>query len=169
MKKLLTFLSSFSLITTTSLFVISCKTNQGVQKSKENINIDEEYADPEHMPVDDPNAYITSSTEEYEDSTIIKKENEQPNRKATEEEKKKLESIFKDQENSFDSSHTYKDVVDQLLVYANKQGLNNITLVDGLDPNEYLKEDKEGKGVNVVKLKLYGSDVAFIPKKVLKK
>ncbi|SRX58455.1 BspA family leucine-rich repeat surface protein [Mycoplasma mycoides] len=64
--------------------------------------------------------------------------------------------------------HTYKDVVDQLLVYANEKGLKDITLVDGLNENEHLKEDKEGKWQNIVKLKLYGSDFTFKPKKVLK-
>ncbi|CBW53880.1 BspA family leucine-rich repeat surface protein [Mycoplasma mycoides] len=149
MKKLLTFLSSFCLITTSSLLVISCKNTINASKK-------EDHKENEHMPSDQP----------QEDKT--KKEKPKPKRLATEEEKKKLETIFKEQENAFGTFHTYKDVVDQLLVYANEKGLKDITLVDGLNPNEHLKEDKEGKSQNVVKLKLYGSDVTFKPKKVLK-
>ncbi|QVJ95635.1 BspA family leucine-rich repeat surface protein [Mycoplasma mycoides] len=149
MKKLLTFLSSFGLITTSSLLVISCKNNISASKK-------EDHKYNENMPSDQP----------QEDKT--KKEKPKPKRPATEEEKKKLEAIFKEQENAFGTFHTYKDVVDQLLVYANEKGLKDITLVDGLNPNEHLKEDKDGKAQNVVKLKLYGSDVTFKPKKVLK-
>ncbi|QVK09183.1 BspA family leucine-rich repeat surface protein [Mycoplasma mycoides] len=154
MKKLLTFLSSFGLITTSSLLVISCKNNiNAARKEKDN---KEKQIDSEHMPSDQPKENTT------------KAEKPKPKRQATEEEKKKLETIFKEQENAFGTFHTYKDVVDQLLVYANEKGLKDITLVDGLNENEYLKEDRDGKGRNIVKLKLYGSDVTFTPKKVLK-
>nr|VZK65561.1 hypothetical protein MF5292_00738 [Mycoplasma feriruminatoris]VZR75705.1 hypothetical protein MF5294_00737 [Mycoplasma feriruminatoris]VZR98310.1 hypothetical protein MF5293_00733 [Mycoplasma feriruminatoris] len=164
MKKLLTFLSSFSLITTTSLFVISCKTNQSAQKSRQDINIDEEYADPEHMPVDDPNATRTVSVEEVRKKQI---KAEKIKRQATSEEKKKLENIFSEYENSFGTFHTYQDVVDQLLVYAKEQGIDDLTLSKTVKKDEYLKEDKQGSQNNAVKLNLYATPMVFKPKKVL--
>nr|VZS00772.1 hypothetical protein MF5582_00766 [Mycoplasma feriruminatoris] len=164
MKKLLTFLSSFSLITTTSLFVISCKTNQSAQKSRQDINIDEEYADPEHMPVDDPNAYRTVSVEEVRKKQI---KAEKIKRQATSGEKKKLENIFSEYENSFGTFHTYQDVVDQLLVYAKEQGIDDLTLSKTVKKDGYLKEDKQGSQNNAVKLNLYATPMVFKPKKVL--
>ncbi|UZK64146.1 BspA family leucine-rich repeat surface protein [Mycoplasma mycoides subsp. capri] len=152
MKKLLTFLSSFGLIVISSLLVISCKNNNINASKKEN------HKDNEHMPSD-----------QSDNKKVEKEKNKpKPKRLATEEEKNKLEAIFKEQENAFGTFHTYKDVVDQLLVYANEKGLKDITLADGLNEDEYLKEDKDGKGRNIVKLKLYGSDATFKPKKVLK-
>ncbi|WP_434337702.1 BspA family leucine-rich repeat surface protein [Mycoplasma mycoides] len=177
MKKLLAFLSSFGLITTSSLLVISCKSNNitAVRKEKDNKEKQIDSTPPSDQPQEDetkkekPSGSGNSSPDTTpQTQNKHNQEKPKPKRQATEEEKKKLETIFKEHENAFGTFHTYKDVVDQLLVYANEKGLKDITLVDGINENEYLKEDKDGKGENIVKLKLYESDVTFKPKKVLK-
>ncbi|QIN42865.1 BspA family leucine-rich repeat surface protein [Mycoplasma capricolum subsp. capripneumoniae] len=137
MKKLLTILSSLGLIATSSLFVISCKNN------------------------------ISRSDKENKENTNSDQKIEKPKRPATEEEKNKLQAIFKQQENGFAAFHTYKDVLDQLLVDAKEQELSDLRLEDGVNENESLKEDKNSTGKNIIKLKLYGSSVTFTPKKVL--
>ncbi|PTD31100.1 BspA family leucine-rich repeat surface protein [Mycoplasma leachii] len=148
MKKLLTILSSLGLIATSSLFVIGCKNNnyKSDNQNRENTNSDQ------------------MSSDQSNNSNPKK---EKPRRPATEEEKNKLQAIFKQQENGFAAFHTYKDVLDQLLVYAKEQDLNELELENGVNENENLKEDKNSANKNTIKLRLYGSSVIFTPKKVL--
>ncbi|WP_434338064.1 lipoprotein [Mycoplasma capricolum] len=77
MKKLLTILSSLGLIATSNLFVISCKNN------------------------------ISRSGKGNKENTNSDQKREKPKRPATEEEKNKLQAIFKQQENGFAAFHLY--------------------------------------------------------------
>ncbi|QVK08667.1 BspA family leucine-rich repeat surface protein [Mycoplasma mycoides] len=166
MKKLLTFLSSFGLITTSSLLVISCKNNiNAARKEKDN---KEKQIDSEHMPSDQPKEDKEENKQNPNDKVDkLEIKIEKIKRQATKEEKKKLETIFTNYENSFGTFHSNQDVIDQLLVYAKEQGIEDITLNKSINKNEKLKEDKKGEKINSIKLNLYATPMTFNPKKVL--
>ncbi|WFQ93285.1 BspA family leucine-rich repeat surface protein [Mycoplasma feriruminatoris] len=80
-----------------------------------------------------------------------------------------LQKVFKEQEESFGSFHSYKDVLDQLKVYLEDvkiKHLNNLTLSNVNEENNKLKIDNKGT-LNNIKIKYFDKEVVFTPKTVL--
>ncbi|WP_434335178.1 BspA family leucine-rich repeat surface protein [Mycoplasma leachii] len=138
MKNILKFLSVITLIPTTSLLVISCTTQTKETKKTKKPN------------------------------TEVKKPKNQtptfsPNKQTIDE----IKNILEQQSEAFGSFHTFQDVVDQIKVYAQNQGIKDLDKLELLDKTLANKNLIPGDNKNNFKLKYFDIEIPFVLKTVL--
>ncbi|UUM25226.1 BspA family leucine-rich repeat surface protein [Mycoplasmopsis agalactiae] len=65
-----------------------------------------------------------------------------------------VKDIVKVHEDAFGSFHTQGEFLDQIALYANEQGVSDLSLANNGDANKKLTVDTDGNGKNNIKLKL---------------
>ncbi|WP_434343555.1 BspA family leucine-rich repeat surface protein [Mycoplasma sp. 06067-C1-B144P-99-0482-3] len=138
MKNILKFLNVITLIPTTSLLVISCTSQTKETKKTKKPNT--EVKKPK-------NPTPTFS----------------PNKQTIDE----IKNILEQQSEAFGSFHTFQDVVDQIKVYAQNQGIKDLDKLELLDKTLANKNLIPGDNKNNFKLKYFDIEIPFVLKTVL--
>ncbi|CBV67323.1 Prolipoprotein [Mycoplasma leachii 99/014/6] len=138
MKNILKFLSVITLIPTTSLLVISCTTQTKETKKTKKPNTE-----------------------------VKKPKNPTPTFSPNKQTIDKIKNILEQQSEAFGSFHTFQDVVDQIKVYAQNQGIKDLDKLELLDKKLANKTLTLGNNKNNLKLKYFDIEIPFALKNVL--
>ncbi|ADR23928.1 putative lipoprotein, PARCEL family [Mycoplasma leachii PG50] len=147
MKNILKFLSVITLIPTTSLLVISCTTQTKETKKTKKPNTE----------VKKPKNPTPTFSPKNPTPTFS------PNKQTID----KIKNILEQQSEAFGSFHTFQDVVDQIKVYAQNQGIKDLDKLELLDKKLANKTLTLGNNKNNLKLKYFDIEIPFALKNVL--
>ncbi|WP_434343220.1 BspA family leucine-rich repeat surface protein [Mycoplasma sp. 06067-C1-B144P-99-0482-3] len=162
MKNILKFLSVVTLIPTTSLLVISC-TSQTKETTKKTEKPTQTLSPKTEKPTQTLSPKTEKPTQTLSPKTEKPTQTLSPNKQTIDE----IKNILEQQSEAFGSFHTFQDVVDQIKVYAQNQGIKDLDKLELLDKTLANKNLIPGDNKNNFKLKYFDIEIPFVLKNVL--